>query len=154
MTDEIKKEQTPAQIREKIIRLESAINSKSESLGEDPFPLTHTFTPGIYCREVAAPKGMLIVTKIHKTEHPIFMLKGEVSILTEEGVKRVKAPCMMISPIGVKRVVYTHEDTVWINVHANPSDTADLVKIEDALIAKSYDELELTETEVLSLKES
>lgn len=146
--------QTPLQIREKIARLEGALNQTEGHLGPDPFPLKHHFAPGLYGREIIAPKGMLIVTKLHKTEHFVFLLKGDVSILSEEGVKRVTGPCMMVSPVGAKRAVYTHKDTVWINVHVNPSDTKDLEKLEDELIAKNYDELELTEAEVLSLKES
>lgn len=93
------------------------------------------------------------MTKFHKTEHPVFMLRGDVSILTDRGVERVKGPCMMVSPAGVKRVVYTHEDTVWINVHANPEDTTDLEEIEKGIIASGYDELALTEAELLALKE-
>lgn len=156
MTDKLKKEQTPLEIRRKVLRLETAINLKKENLGPDPFPLKHTFVPGIYAREISAPAGMLIVTKLHKTEHFVFMLKGDVSILSEEGVKRVKAPCMMVSPVGAKRAVYTHEDTVWINIHANPEDVTDLVKLESNIIAKDYKELGLADPikDVLELKEA
>lgn len=136
-------QRSPENARRKIAVLEAVMKQIDGHLGEDPFPLKHTFTPGIYCREILAPKGMLIITKLHKTEHPVFMLKGEVSILTEDGVKRLKAPCMIISPVGAKRVVYIHEDTVWINVHANPEDITDLKVLEDRLIAKNYAELGL-----------
>ena len=135
----------PEEVRAKILRLEASMSKEEGSLGEDPFPLVHTFTPGIYCREIHAPAGMLIITKLHKTEHPVFMLKGEVSILTETGVTRLVAPCMMVSAAGVKRVVYTHEDTVWINVHANPENIEDLEALEDKIIAKNYAELEAAE---------
>lgn len=127
--------------REKISRLEEGIKAHPNSLGEDPFPLEHTFVPGVYARQIIAPKGALIVTKIHKTEHLIFMLSGEVSVLTEEGVERLVGPCMFISRAGIKRAVYVHEETVWINVHANPQDITDLGVIESIVIASSYDEL-------------
>lgn len=129
--------------REKILRLEEVIKGHSNALGEDPFPLEHTFVPGVYARQVIAPQGALIVTKLHKTEHLIFMLQGDVSVLTEEGVERLVGPCMFVSPVGVKRVVYVHEETVWVNVHANPQDSTNLNELEGMIIAPNYDELPL-----------
>ena len=140
---------TPLEIRSKIAQLDSAMKQAKGSLGKDPFTLVHSFVPGMYCREIFAPKGMLIVTQLHKTEHFVFMLRGEVSIISEEGLQsRIKAPCMMISKVGAKRVVFTHEDTTWINVHANPTDLNDIKELEDIMIAKSYAELGLEEPSV------
>ena len=105
-------------------------------------PLIHRFTDGFYVREIFIPKGFLCTGKIHKHAHPSFLLKGEVSVFTEqEGNQRLKAPMTMISQAGTKRVVYAHEDTVWVTVHLNPTNTQDLQDIEDTLIAKDYSEL-------------
>jgi hypothetical protein len=79
---------------------------------------------------------MLIVTKIHKITHPYFILKGEVSVLTEEGVVRLKAPYSGITKAGTKRIVYVHEDTIWITVHV--TNETDIAKIEEQVIAKDY----------------
>jgi len=114
-------------------------------------PLKHTFCPGAYVREIFAPKGTIVVTKIHKVEHPYFILKGEVSVLTETGSVRLKAPYYGITPAGTKRIVYIHEDCLWVTVHV--TEKTDLAKIEDEIIAKSYDEF-LTESDVLKLKEA
>ena len=105
----------------------------------DECPLTHTFADGIYVREIFMPKGMLIVSKIHKVKHPYFVLSGDLSVLTEEGEVRIKAPFYGITPAGAKRLLYIHEDTIWITVHAT-SET-DLEKIEEDIIAKSFDKL-------------
>ena len=105
----------------------------------DKCPLKHTFADGIYIREIFMPKGMLIVSKIHKVRHPYFVLKGDLSVLTEEGEVRIFAPYFGITPAGTKRLLYIHEDTVWITVHA--TEETDLEKIEEDIIAKSYDEL-------------
>ena len=59
--------------------------------------------------------------------------------MTEEGPKRIKAPCSMISPAGTKRVVYAREDSVWITVHVTGE--KDLNKIEEDIIAKTYGDL-------------
>lgn len=131
--------------REKIAHLECAIKARPDNLGEDPFPLEHSFAPGLYARQVTCPAGAIIVTKLHKTEHFIFMLKGRVQVVTEEGAKEIVAPCMFRSPIGVKRAVHILEETVWVNVMANPDDLTDMDAIEDRYIAKSYTELGLEE---------
>lgn len=102
-------------------------------------PLKHTFAEEQYVREIFAPKGSLIVTKIHKKSHPVFILTGDCSVLTEEGVKRIKAPFHMITPAGCKRVVYVHEDTRWVTVHVTKE--MDLDKIEEEVIAKTFDDL-------------
>ena len=105
-------------------------------------PLTHKFVDGIYVREIFMPKGTVCVGKIHKHRHPNFLMKGRVTVVTEEGgVEQLTAPLSMISPAGTQRAVYVHEDTIWITVHSNPDNETDLEKIEDFVIAKTYDEL-------------
>ena len=52
------------------------------------------------------PKGQIISTGIHKKEHPYFVLKGDISVLTDEGIKRIKAPYNGITKPGTKRLIY------------------------------------------------
>ena len=105
-------------------------------------PLKHSFCDGIYVREIFMPAGTVCVGKIHKHEHPNFLMKGRVTVVTEEGgMEELVAPLAMISPAGTQRAVYVHEDTVWITVHHNPDNDTDLEVIEDFVIADSYDEL-------------
>lgn len=133
------------QARSKIVSLEEAMKARPDNLGEDPFPLEHSFAPGLYARQVTCPAGAVIVTKLHKTEHFIFMLKGRVRVVTEDGPVEIVAPCMFRNPIGVKRAVHVLEETVWINVMANPDELTDMDAIEDRYIAKNYSELGLEE---------
>lgn len=102
-------------------------------------PIKHEFADDMYIREIFLPKGMLFVTKLHKQKHPYFLLKGDCSVMTEAGTIRLKAPMHGITLPGTKRVIYTHEDTVWITVHATKE--TDITKIEDEVISKSYEEL-------------
>ena len=131
------------QIRKKILFLESEmLKIPGVIIGDnDICPLKHTFVDGAYVREMFMPKGMLIVGKIHKKLHPFFVLKGDVSVVTEEGMKRIKAPYFGVTPVGTKRVLYSHEDTVCITVHVTKE--TDLEKIEEEIIAKTYDEVNL-----------
>lgn len=68
-------------------------------------------------------------------------MKGEVSVITEEGVKRISAPYQGVTPVGTKRMLYIHEDCVWVTVHTNPENITDLEKIEERIIAKSFDDV-------------
>lgn len=143
MSDLIKKiDSETLERRENILSFEQALSKvPGAQFGDmESCPLKHSFADGVYVREIFIPKGMIIVGKIHKHSHPNFLMKGEVSVYTEgEGTQRLKAPLSMISQAGTKRVVYTHEDTVWITVHV--TDSQDLEKIEDQVIAKNYDDL-------------
>ncbi len=120
------------------------------TFGDDCCPLIHTFVPGMYIRQIDMPKGMVLTSKIHKTEHPYFILKGDVSVVTEEGLVRLTAPHFGITKPGTKRVLYIHEDTTWITVHK--TEETDLEKIEEEIIAKSFDEI-LPYNETKKLKE-
>ncbi len=65
--------------------------------------------------------------------------------MTEQGgVELLTAPCTMVSPAGTKRVLLTHEDTVWTTIHA--TDETDIQKLEDEIITvESYTELGMVE---------
>lgn len=101
-------------------------------------PLKHTFADGYYLREINTPAGQFIITKIHKEEHPFFLMKGECSILTEDGPQRIKAPYYSITKAGTKRVIYIHSDVTWVTVHA--TNLKNVNEIEEKVIAKDFDD--------------
>lgn len=130
-------------MREKILQFEERLSSVPGSgLGDQvSCPLKHSFADGVYVREIFIPKGTLLTGKIHRHSHPNFLMQGEVSVVTENGgAERLKAPMAMISPAGTKRIVFAHEDSWWITVHV--TNETDLDKIEDVVIAPSYEALE------------
>jgi len=105
-------------------------------------PLKHSFSDGIYVREISIPAGSLVVGKIHKHDHPNFLLKGEVMVVTEDGMEKLKAPLSMISKPGTKRALYAITDLTWTTIHANPTNTEDLEELEENIIAPTYLEYE------------
>ena len=125
----------PAEMRQKIDRLEQVMLS----LPQFEIEPKHYFADGLYAREIFVPKGTTLTGKIHKTEHLNIISQGDISVMTEHGIKRIKAPYTMVSKPGTKRVGYAHEDTVWTTIHASPE--RDLDKLEALLIAPTYDEL-------------
>lgn len=113
-------------------------------------PVTHEFTDGMYTRTIKIPAGMILTGKIHKHDHPNFLMKGKVKVYTEhKGLEILEAPKIMMSKAGTKRVVVTLEDTVWSTVHANPTNTKDLDELENNIIASSYEQIEVNTQEVL-----
>ena len=107
-------------------------------------PLKHSFSDGIYVREISIPAGMIIVGKIHKHDHPNFLLKGNVVVITEkDGIEELTGPCSMISKPGTKRALYAKTDLIWTTVHLNPTNTQDLVELEKEIIADSFEDYEL-----------
>lgn len=109
-------------------------------------PVKHSFVDGAYIREIFMPKGTLVTSKIHKFKHPYFVMKGKCSVQSEKGLEQITAPHHGITEPGTKRLLYIHEDTVWITVHVTKE--KDLDKIEEEIIAKSFDEIEQS-TEVI-----
>jgi hypothetical protein len=145
---ELKKEHSAnLEMREKIVKFEEQLKAiDGVMLGDnDKCPLKHSFSDGIYVREIFIPAGMHIVGKIHKHEHPNFLLSGVVDIVTEEGSKRIQGPLSLMSPAGTKRALRAITDCVWITVHHNPDNITDLSKLEELIIAKDYDEYDQLE---------
>ena len=138
--------------RESIIDFEKQLVSFEGSYGDPATPgqsedankinpLNHTFAGGCYVREISMPKGQLISTGIHKKEHPFFILKGDVSVLSDTGVVRITAPYSGVTQPGTKRLIYIHEDTIWATVHATDKKTVEDV-IPD-IIAKDFSDPEV-----------
>jgi hypothetical protein len=95
-------------------------------------PLTHRFTPGMYIRQIFMPSRSLIMSEMHKTEHPYVISQGDVSVWTREaGIERVKAPHTGITKPGTQRILFIHEDTIWTTFHV--TDETDPEKIKAAI---------------------
>ena len=118
----------PAPTRAQLEQLEQALRAGPQL----DFETTHTFGPGFYVRTVRLPAGAVLTGKVHATEHVFFVSEGDISIATEEGVRRVGAGFQCIARAGLKRAGYCHAETVCGNVHLTHE--TDLVKLEAALI--------------------
>jgi len=132
--------QSRKDIRDNMLKVESAISQlPGVKFGDDAGPLKHTFADGLYIRQYTGIKDTIAISKLHKTNHPYFVMTGDASVMTEHGTVRIKAPYWGITKAGTKRILYFHEETIFITVHA--TEETDLEKIEELVIAKSYDEL-------------
>lgn len=129
---------------EKVEQLESSMLSMDNPMiakgNSDMFPLKHSFSEGIYVREMFMKKGGLVIGKLYKISHTWFLLSGEIAVATDEGVNYFIAPCYVHAPEGTKRVIHAMEDTVFVNVYPNPDNITDIEALEDMLTCKSYQE--------------
>ena len=119
------------------------VGDGSELIYPNMWEYKHSFADGIYVREMRMKQGQLGFSAIHKHSYAFFLLSGILASSKEEGVEEFIAPCYIISPRGSKRIVYAVEDCVITTVHANPTNTEDLKKIEQANVVfnwKEYDE--------------
>jgi len=127
------------EIRTAITGLQSLMETLPSCLND--CVLKHYFAPGVYAREMTIPKDVYIIGKIHRHAHLNIISKGSVSVMTEFGPMKMTAPYTFVSEVGTKRVVRADEETVWTTIHV--TDETDLEKIEDYVIAKTYEEIGL-----------
>ena len=142
--------------RDKIVDFEKKLLKNPRALSKKEIHLTnpvkHSFADGCYIREIFNPAGELIITKIHKKEHPFFLLEGKMSILTEDGVKHLEAPYHGITKPGTKRIIYTHTNCVFVTVHA--TEKKDIKEIEKDVIADNFNDpaISIEELKILTKK--
>src|SRR6185369_5049805 len=99
--------------RDKITAFESWMKEEPQV----EIPVIHHFSYGVYAREIHIPAGTLLTGEIHKYENLNFLLKGDISVMTETGVVRVQAPFTIVSPPGTKRIALAHTDCIWTTIH-------------------------------------
>ena len=139
--------------RERIIKFENSLINISNGISVEGdgkevvrnssvAPIKHTFADGIYVRQMNMKKDTVVVGAIHKHLHVWFLLTGHVTIATEDTTEDYIAPCYVVSTPGVKRVILANENSIFVNIHKNPSNTKDLDVLEKEIVALNYKEYE------------
>jgi hypothetical protein len=81
--------------------------------------IEHVFTPGLYTRICRIPAGTLLVSAIHRSEHPFVVLEGKCRVFSEnEGPVIYQAPYQGVTQPGTKRIIYTESAVTWLTFHA------------------------------------
>lgn len=124
-------EVSPLTMRDKVNIVEAEMLNREQI----EIPVKHYFSQGVYAREITIPAGTMLTGKIHKYEQLNILSTGEMSVLTDDGMKTVKAPFTIVSPPGTKRIAYTHTECVWTTIHG--TDETDVEKIEAHFIAQN-----------------
>lgn len=94
----------------------------------------HTFTHGMYSRELFMPAGMEIISEWHDTQHQWVVPYGIVDVyLKGDGWKRIVGPARGITEPDTRRVLRTITNTLWITFH--PTDRQPTDETPEAVIA-------------------
>lgn len=109
-------------------------------------PTTHSFADGQYIREIYNPADEIVITKIHKQNHPFFLLEGKMTIITLEKTETIEAPYYGVTKAGTQRIIYTHEPCRFVTVHRTDSISVD--DIQKEVIADSFEELDLAPLQI------
>jgi len=99
---------------------------------------------GIYAREIIIPAGTALTGRIYRDDHFDVMVYGDVTVSSDDGIKRLEGFHIFKGNKGKKRAGYTHKETKWITfcVSSEMSDDECL----DALTCSSFAQLETTLT--------
>ena len=131
--------------REKVERLEALILQTPQV----DLKTTHCLSGGIYARTIIIPAGTILTGAAHKKDH-INIMQGDITVSTDEGMKRLIGQHVMATKAGNKRVGLAHADTIWTTVcHTN---LTDIEAIEEELVEES--ETLQTRQDLLSNQES
>ena len=84
---------------------------------------------------ITIPAGATVTGKVHSTEHIFMVIKGDITLVTEHGRKRVQGPYQCVCAPGTKRAGHAHTDVVCTNIHI--TDETDLTALELLLIDNS-----------------
>lgn len=127
----------PKDVNDFIDVVERAIVDKIES-GEfvyREFDLKHTFTPGLYGRQITMLPGDRLTSAIHLTEHQFIISQGKVAVFLNGEKLILEAPYHEITKAGTRRVLMIPEDSevpcIWTTFHATnimPEDDSDEAK--------------------------
>ena len=118
--------------RQKIEIIEWIILNKMDNIADD-LPVKHNVHGGIYERSLFIPKGVVLTGKIHVENHICELSEGDLSVMTDEGVKRIQAPARFNTKAGLKKIGYAHENCVFTTYHS--TNLTDIAAIEKELFS-------------------
>lgn len=128
----------PEVMRQRITAYKDYLLSLPDAVQED-FPVEHSVHDGVYTRKLFIRKGAILVGKIHKKACQNIVAKGDITVVTETGMARVQAGYTVVSPAGIQKVGFAHEDTIFINVFR--TDKTDIDEIEAEIACESFDDV-------------
>ena len=119
--------------------LENIYGDGENLVDNEVFQISHDYCGPLYMRKMIMPKDSVVVSAVHHTNHFWFLLKGKISVTTDEETVEHIAPCYSRSLKGAKRFIICVEECLFINVDANPTESKDIEEIQDALYSITLD---------------
>jgi hypothetical protein len=94
-------------------------------------PVTHSFEPGVYVREMFIPKGTVFIGRAHRHGHRVDLVSGKVLLMEENRKIHLEAPFEMSTVPCYMTAFIAMTDVVGRTYHPNPTESRDLVALED-----------------------
>lgn len=94
----------------------------------------HALSGGMYARTIFIPAGTVLTGATHKTDH-LNIVCGDISVSTDEGMKRMTGYHVITTKAGMKRAGFAHADTVWTTICK--TDSTDIEAIENELVEEA-----------------
>ena len=116
--------------RQKIEIIEYCMLQMFDNIAEE-LPVDHFVHAGMYYRALTIPEGVCLTGKIHFDDHICILEQGDLSVMTDDGMKRLQAPARFQARSGLKKIGYAHTDVIFSTVHK--TDLTDLDEIENVL---------------------
>lgn len=97
-------------------------------------PTVDNFSEGVYARTIFMPKGTIIIGKKHKTRHLNIVISGIARVWMDGVIRDIKAPDILESKEGCRKILYIVEDMYWTTIH--PTNETDVGIIENMIISE------------------
>lgn len=102
-------------------------------------PVTHSFEPGVYVREMFIPQGTVFIGRAHRHGHRVELVSGKVVLIYEDRsrpgafakVSHINAPFEMMTEPCYMTTFIAMTDVVGRTYHPNLTESRDIVALED-----------------------
>jgi hypothetical protein len=131
----------PVPTRAHIAQLQALLAPIAEQM---PEPL-HFWLPGLYLRVLTLPAGHVVVGKVHRHDHQLAVLRGKAEVVDGFTRSTLSAGYQGLSRAGAKRAIRCLEETTFLTIHTNPTNTRDLAALEAEHIAPEHDLVAITQ---------
>lgn len=91
-------------------------------------PVQNWFAQGMYARALTIPANGVLTGAIHKQDHFSILLRGEMTITTERGPKRLHAGDVFVTRAGSKKAGFAHVESIFLTV-----ERTEATQVNDAL---------------------
>ena len=102
-----------------------------EGIFEIDTQITHTFSDGLYAKQMTIPKGFVIGKHLHSFSHLSILAKGKVIVKTDAEEVLYEAPACIEIKKMVRHMITALEDASWFCIHA--TDETNIENIDEVL---------------------
>lgn len=122
------------------------VEAEMHNIGTKEFELGDFLCNGMYVRAIFANAGDQLISKVHKVEHPYFLMAGTIEIISQEGKEIISAPFINVTLAGTRRYARCLSDVLFVTVHRTDKQTTE--EIEAEVIIKRDNQLLMNKEEL------